>query len=41
MAKWYGLQSSAPKVMILNENAHSEAEKNAKRYVLLDTFFNK
>lgn len=41
MAKWYSLKSSAPKVMILNENAHSEVEKNAKRYVLLDTFFNK
>jgi para-nitrobenzyl esterase len=41
MAKWYGLQGSAPKVMILNENAHSESEKNARRYVLMDTFFNK
>jgi para-nitrobenzyl esterase len=38
---WYGLQSSIPKVMVIDVNSHSEGEKNAKRYVLLDTFFNK
>ena len=41
LAKWYGMQSSIPKVMIIDEKAHSEPEKNLKRYVLLDTFFNK
>jgi para-nitrobenzyl esterase len=38
---WYGLQSSIPKVMVIDVNSHSEPEKNLKRYVLLDTFFNK
>jgi para-nitrobenzyl esterase len=40
LANWYGMQSSIPKVMIIDEKAHSESEKNLKRYVLLDTFFN-
>lgn len=38
---WYGLQSSIPKVMVIDENSHSEPEKNLRRYVLLDSFFNK
>jgi para-nitrobenzyl esterase len=41
LAKWFGLESSIPKVMIIDEKAHSEPEKNLKRYVLMDTFFNK
>lgn len=40
LATWYGMQSSIPKVMVLDEKAHAEPEKNLKRYVLLDTFFN-
>jgi len=39
LPKWYGLQSSVPKVMILDVNAHSEPEKNARRYVLMDQFY--
>jgi len=41
LSKWYGLQSSIPKVMIIDADSHSVPEKNLKRYVLLDTFFNK
>jgi len=40
LATWYGMQSSIPKVMTIDEKAHAEPEKNLKRYVLLDTFFN-
>jgi len=40
LATWYGYQSSIPKIMMIDANAHSEPEKNLKRYVLLDTFFN-
>jgi para-nitrobenzyl esterase len=36
---WYGLQSSIPKVMVLDVNAHSEPEKNARRYAVLDQLF--
>ncbi len=39
LPKWFGLQSSIPKVMILDVNAHSEPEKNAKRYALMDSFY--
>ncbi len=41
LAKWYSLQTGAPRVMILDENAHAEPEKNAARYVLMDTVFKK
>ncbi len=33
---WYGLQSSIPKVMVFDNPAKSEPEKNQKRYLLLD-----
>lgn len=36
---WYGLQSSIPKVMLIDVDAHSEPEKNAKRYLFLDQFY--
>ena len=38
---WYGLQSSIPKVMVIDVNSHSQPEKYLKRYVLLDSFYNK
>ena len=38
---WYGLQSSIPKVMVIDVNSHSQQEKYLKRYVLLDSFYNK
>lgn len=41
LPKWFGLQSSIPKVMVIDANSHSEGEKNLKRYVLMDTFYNK
>ncbi|RYE30095.1 MAG: carboxylesterase family protein [Sphingobacteriaceae bacterium] len=41
LATWYGLQSSIPKVMYLDAESKSQPEKNLRRYVLLDTFFNK
>jgi para-nitrobenzyl esterase len=41
LPKWFGLQSSIPKVMIIDENSRAEPEKNLKRYVLMDSFFNK
>jgi len=41
LATWYGLQSSIPKVMYLEAESKSQPEKNLKRYVLLDSFFNK
>ncbi|TSJ35991.1 carboxylesterase family protein [Mucilaginibacter corticis] len=37
---WYGLQSSIPKVMVIDTESKSQPEKNAKRYVLMDSFFN-
>jgi len=33
---WYGLQSSIPKVMVLDVNSQSQPEKYLKRYLLLD-----
>jgi para-nitrobenzyl esterase len=38
---WYGLQSSIPKVMVIDTESRSQPEKNAKRYVVMDTFYNK
>ncbi|RYE31699.1 MAG: carboxylesterase family protein [Sphingobacteriaceae bacterium] len=38
---WYGLQSSIPKVMYLDTESRSQPEQNQKRYVLMDSFFNK
>jgi len=40
LPKWFGLQSSVPKVMVIDVDSHSEPEKNLKRYVLLDSFYN-
>lgn len=40
LPKWFGLQSSIPKVMIIDVDSHSEPEKDLKRYVLLDSFYN-
>ncbi|MDP4209316.1 MAG: carboxylesterase family protein [Bacteroidota bacterium] len=40
LSTWYGLQSSIPKVMIIDVNSQSQPEKNLKRYQLLDSFFN-
>lgn len=37
---WYGLQSSIPKVMIIDVNSQSQPEKNLKRYQWLDSFIN-
>lgn len=36
LPKWYGMQSSIPKVQILDVNTKSEPEKNLRRYLLLD-----
>jgi len=41
LATWYGMQSSIPKVMIIDVDSKSQPEKNLKRYMLMDTFFNK
>jgi para-nitrobenzyl esterase len=41
LATWYGLESSIPKVMVIDAESKSQSEKNLKRYVLLDSFFNK
>lgn len=41
LPKWYGIQASIPKVMVLNTDSKSEPEKNLKRYILLDSFYNK
>jgi len=41
LPKWYGIQASIPKVMVIDADSKSEPEKNQKRYVLLDSFFNK
>jgi para-nitrobenzyl esterase len=38
---WFGIQASKPKVMVIDVDSHSEPEKTLKRYVLLDSFFNK
>jgi len=38
---WYGLQSSQPKVMVIDTESKSQSERNLRRYVLMDTFFNK
>lgn len=38
---WSGLQSSIPKVMVIDISAHQEPEKNLKRYQLLDQFYYK
>lgn len=38
---WYGLQSSKPKVQVIDVNTHFEYEKNLRRYQLLDTFYYK
>lgn len=36
---WFGLQSSIPKVMVIDTESQSIGEKNLKRYILLDTFY--
>ncbi|RYE27086.1 MAG: carboxylesterase family protein [Sphingobacteriaceae bacterium] len=41
LPKWYGLQSSQPKVMVIDAESKSQPEKNLRRYVLMDSFFNK
>jgi para-nitrobenzyl esterase len=41
LPRWYGLQSSIPKVMMFNSNSQSQPEKNLKRYVMLDSFYSK
>ncbi|MEJ7559193.1 MAG: carboxylesterase family protein [Pedobacter sp.] len=38
---WYGLQSSQPKVMVIDAESKSQSERNLRRYVLMDSFFNK
>ncbi|RVU03003.1 carboxylesterase family protein [Mucilaginibacter limnophilus] len=39
LPQWYGMQSSIPKVMIIDVESRSEPEKNLRRYQLLDNFF--
>ena len=41
LPQWHGIQASRPQVMVIDVNTHAEPEKNLKRYVLLDSFFNK
>jgi carboxylesterase type B/O-glycosyl hydrolase len=36
---WSGLQSSIPKVMVIDTTAHQEPEKNLRRYQLLDRIY--
>ncbi|MDQ1142730.1 carboxylesterase/lipase family protein [Pedobacter agri] len=40
LPKWFGLQSSIPKVMIIDGQSKSEPEKNGKRYMQLDRIVN-
>lgn len=37
---WFGLQSSIPKVMVIDVKSQSFPEKNLNRYLLLDSFYN-
>lgn len=41
LPKWYGLQGSQSRVMVIDAESKSESERNAKRYLLMDSFFNK
>jgi len=41
LPKWFGLQSSEPKVMVIDAESKSQSERNLKRYLLMDSFFNK
>ncbi len=41
LPKWYALQASKPKIMVIDVNSHSEPEKNLRRYVFMDSFYNK
>jgi len=41
LPKWYGLQASKAKIMVIDVDSHSEPEKNSRRYVFMDSFFNK
>lgn len=41
LPRWDGLQSSIPKVMVVDTTAHEEAEKNLRRYQLLDEIYSK
>lgn len=40
LPKWFGLQSSIPKVMIIDNECKSIPEKNGKRYMQLDEILN-
>jgi hypothetical protein len=35
------LQSSQARVMVIDAESKSESEKNQRRYLLMDSFFNK
>lgn len=37
---WDSLQSSDPKIMVIDTESRSQPEKNANRYVVMDTFYN-
>jgi para-nitrobenzyl esterase len=41
LPKWYGLKSNKPQVMVIDAESKSQPEQHAKRYVLMDSFFNK
>ncbi|MCC8424900.1 carboxylesterase/lipase family protein [Mucilaginibacter sp. UR6-11] len=38
---WERLKSGNPRIMIINEDSQSRPETNAKRYAVMDSFFNK
>jgi para-nitrobenzyl esterase len=41
LAKWYGLQSSIPKVQVIDTETKAEPEKHARRYLVLDGIMRK
>jgi len=41
LPKWPGLQSTEPKFMVIDAESKLQSETKAKRYVLMDSFFNK
>jgi para-nitrobenzyl esterase len=39
LPQWYSLQAQPPRIMVIDINTHAEPEKNAQRYMLLDSLY--
>jgi para-nitrobenzyl esterase len=39
LPQWYSLQTRPPRIMVIDINTHAEPEKNAQRYMLLDSLY--